>query len=204
MAKLVENFNFLKKQGFKVTEFGFAETVSDAIDIGNKIGYPLVLKIPSEIHKTDVGGIATNIHNVSDLKTISKNMVSNLAKQSIDFEGLVVQKQIKGIELIVGLKKDPVFGKVILLGSGGILAELLKDVTFRVCPILKKDAKEMINEIKSKKILDGFRGEKIDTTELEKFLIQISKLEDINELDLNPIFVNKEGCWIVDARIIKE
>ncbi len=204
MAKLVENFNFLKKQGFKVTEFGFAESVSDAIDIGNKIGYPLVLKIPSEIHKTDVGGIATNIHNVSDLKTISKNMVSNLAKQGIKFEGLVVQKQIKGIELIVGLKKDPVFEKIILVGSGSILAELIKDVTFRVCPISKKDAKEMISEIKSKKILDGFRGEKIETKELENFLVQISKLENINELDLNPIFVNKKGCWIVDARIIKE
>ncbi len=204
MAKLVDNFNFLKKQGFKVTEFGFAKSVSDAIDMGNKIGYPVVLKIPSEIHKTDVGGIATNIHNVSDLKTISKNMVSNLAKQGIEFEGLVVQKQIKGIELIVGLKKDPVFEKVILLGSGGILAELIKDVTFRVCPISKNDAKEMINEIKSKKILDGFRGEKIDTTELEKFLIQISKLKGIDELDLNPIFVNKKGCWIVDARIIKD
>ena len=204
MAKLVENFDFLRKKGFKVVKFGFAETVSDAIDIGNKIGYPLVLKIPSEIHKTEVGGIATNIHNVSDLKKISKQMVSNLVKNGIEFEGLVIQEQIKGIELIVGLKKDPVFEKFILLGSGGVLAELIKDVTFRVCPITHKDAKEMIEEIKSKKLLDGFRGEKISTKELENFLVEISKLENIDELDLNPVFVNNKGCWIVDARIIKD
>ncbi len=203
MAKLVENFKFLKKKGFKIVKYGLANSVTEAIKIGNNLGYPVVLKIPSEIHKTEVGGIATNIHNVSDLKKISKEMVSNLSKQGIDFEGLIVQKQIDGVELIVGLKEDPVFGNVILLGSGGTLAELIKDVTFRVCPIKKKDAKEMINEIKSKKILDGFRRDKICTKELEDFLVRISKLKNIEELDLNPVFVNEKGCWIVDARIIK-
>ena len=202
MGGLVRNFKFLEEKGFKVVEYGFAESISDAIDIANKIGYPIVLKIPSQAHKTEVGGVLTNIHNVTDLKNLSKNMVSHLEKQGVYFDGLVVQKQVKGVEVIAGLKEDVVFGKVILFGSGGVLAELIKDVSFRVCPITEKDAEEMINETKAKKMLDGFRGVSANIDKLKKFLVKLSHL-DVKEIDLNPLIVNKEGCWIVDARIFK-
>lgn len=202
MGGLVRNFKFLEEKGFKVVEYGFAESISDAIDIANKIGYPIVLKIPSQAHKTEVGGVLTNIHNVTDLKNLSKNMVSHLEKQGVYFDGLVVQKQVKGVEVIAGLKEDVVFGKVILFGSGGVLAELIKDVSFRVCPITEKDAEEMINETKAKKMLNGFRGVFANIDKLKKFLVKLSHL-DVKEIDLNPLIVNKEGCWIVDARIFK-
>jgi len=202
MDELVRNFEFLKEKGFNVAEYGFAESISDAINIANKIGYPVVLKVPFQTHKTDIGGVLTNIHNVTDLKHLSKEMVSNLEKQGVYFDGLVVQSQIDGIEVIAGLKEDAVFGKVILFGSGGVLAELIKDVSFRVCPITEKDAEEMINETKAKVLLGGFRGKSANVAKLKKFLVKLSHL-DVKEIDLNPLIVNNEGCWIVDARIFK-
>jgi succinyl-CoA synthetase beta subunit len=204
MGELVRNFEFLKEKGFKIAEYGFAETVSVAIQTANKIGYPVVLKIPSQIHKTEVGGVLTDVHDVPDLKLLSKEMVSNLESKNIPFDGLIVQKQVKGIELIVGLKEDSVFGKVILLGSGGTLAELTKDVSFRVCPINENDAEEMINETKAKILLSGFRGKSIETRQLKQLLVKVSQLDDVKEMDINPLIVNNEGCWVVDARIIRE
>ncbi len=202
MGELIRNFKFLQEKGFKIAEYGFAESISEAIEIANKIGFPVTLKIPSQIHKTEVGGVLTNIHNVTDLKNLSKNMVSNLEKQSIPFDGLIVQKQINGVEVIVGLKQDAVFGRVILFGSGGVLTELIKDVSFRVCPITEKDAEEMINETKAKELLYGFRRKDVNISELKQFLVKLSHLS-VKEIDINPLIVNEEGCWIVDSRIFK-
>ena len=202
MDELMKNFKFLQNKGFKIAEYGFAESISEAVEIANKIGFPIVLKIPSQMHKTDVGGVQTDIHNVGDLKNLSKKMVSNLENKNIPFDGLIVQKQIDGIEVIAGLKEDSVFGKVVLFGSGGVLAELFKDVSFRVCPITEGDAEEMINDTKAKKLFSGFRGKKVDTAELKRFLVKLSNL-DVSEIDLNPLIVNNEGSWIVDARVIK-
>ncbi len=200
MRELLHNFEFLEKKGFKIADYGFAESVSEAIDLANKIGYPVVLKVPLQIHKKKVGGVLTNIHNVTDLKTLSKKMVSALESKGISFDGLVVQKQINGVELIIGLKQDKTFGRVILFGSGGSLAEIINDAVFRVCPISEKDAKEMIGEIKSKPLL---ADEGVSLKELVNLLVDVSKL-DIKEMDLNPVIANKDGCWIVDARTIKE
>lgn len=199
MGELIRNFNFLKGNGFRVAEFGFAKTIGDAIDIADRLGYPIVLKIPSQMHKSKVGGVLTNIHNLTDLKTLSKDFVDALEKRGVFFDGLIVQKQIKGVELIVGLKEDKVFGRVILLGSGGTLAETIKDVTFRVCPITERDATEMVGEIKAKALLSK---EGVSLKELTNLLIKVSKLS-VKEMDLNPVICNSDGCWIVDARIIK-
>ena len=201
MDELVKNFRFLDKLGFGVADYGFAESVSEAVEIANKMGFPVVLKLPSQMHKTDVGGVQANIHSVTDLKNLSKKMVSELEAKDIPFDGLIVQKQIEGIEVIAGLKEDPVFGKVVLFGSGGIFAELIKDVSLRVCPISENDAEEMINETKAKKLISGFRGKRADASKIKKFLVKLSKL-DVKEIDLNPLIVNDEGVWIVDARIV--
>jgi len=201
MGELVRNLKFFEEQGFKIAPFEFAESVSVAVQTANKIGFPIVIKIPSQMHKMDVGGVLTNIHDVADLKNQSKEMVSNLAKKGIPFDGVIVQKQISGIEVILGLKEDPVFGKTILFGSGGTFAELIKDVSFRVCPITEKDAEEMINETKAKELFAGFRRKPVKTDELKKTMVAVSKLE-LKELDLNPVIVNDSGCWIVDARIV--
>lgn len=202
MGELVRNLEFLKAQGFRIAPFGFAESVSIAVQTANKIGFPIVLKIPSQMHKMDVGGVLTHIHDVADLKNQSKEMVSNLAKKGIPFDGVIVQQQISGIEVILGLKEDPVFGKTILFGSGGTYAELTKDVSFRICPITEKDAEEMINETKAKELFAGFRRKPVKTDELKKTMVAVSRLE-LKELDLNPVIVNESGCWIVDARIVQ-
>ena len=202
MGDLVRNLKFLEEQGFRIAPFGFAESISVAVQTANKIGFPIVLKIPSQMHKTEVGGVLTNIHDVADLKNQSKEMVSNLAKKGIPFDGVIVQKQISGIEVILGIKTDPVFGKTILFGSGGTLAELIKDVSFRVCPITEKDAEEMINETKAKELFAGFRRKSVKTDELKKTMIAVSRL-GVKELDLNPVIVNDSGAWIVDARILQ-
>ncbi|MCD6575863.1 MAG: acetate--CoA ligase family protein [Nanoarchaeota archaeon] len=199
MGELIRNFNFLKENGFNVAEFGFAKTIGDAIDIADRIGYPIVLKIPSQMHKSKVGGVLTNIHNLTDLKTLSKDFVDTLEERGVFFDGLIVQKQIKGVELIVGLKEDKVFGRVILLGSGGTLAEMINDVTFRVCPITERDAVEMVGEIKAKALLSK---EGVSLNELTDLLVKVSKI-NIKEMDLNPVICNSNGCWIVDARILK-
>ena len=200
MGELIRNFKFLEEKGFKVADYAFSESIGDAIDFGERVGYPLVLKIPSQVHKSEVGGVLTNIHNITDLKMLSKEFIEGLEKRGVVFDGLVVQKQINGVELIVGLKHDITFGKVIMFGSGGTLAEVINDVTFRVCPITEKDAQEMIGEIKSSNLL---AKEGVPIKELVNFLVKVSRL-NVDEMDLNPVICNSHGCWIVDARIIKE
>ena len=142
-----------------------------------------------------------NIHNVPDLKKLGRKFVSKLEEKGIVFDGLIVQKQVSGVEIIAGIKNDPVFGKVVMLGVGGIFAELYKDVSFRVCPIDENDAEDMINETKVKELL-SFRGMKINKANLKNFLVKLSKL-DVKEMDLNPVILNNDGYWIVDARIME-
>jgi len=201
MGDLRKNLNFLKENGFNVAPFGFAKNEGEAIQIAEEIGYPVVFKIPSDIHKTEVGGVLLNIHNVPDLKKLGRKFVSKLEEKGIVFDGLIVQKQVSGVEIIAGIKNDPVFGKVVMLGVGGIFAELYKDVSFRVCPIDENDAEDMINETKVKELL-SFRGMKINKANLKNFLVKLSKL-DVKEMDLNPVILNNDGYWIVDARIME-
>jgi len=121
-----------------------------------------------------------------------------------------VQKMARpGTEVIVGMTKDVQFGPVLMFGLGGILVELLKDVSFRIVPLEREDAREMIHEIKGYPMFEGFRGrEPVDTSVLEEILLKVSRFVDghpeIKELDLNPIFAYKDGAVTVDARIILE
>ena len=194
----------LKKEGFPIIKGEFADSIEKAVRISKKLDFPIVLKIVAKnvIHKSDVGGVILNIKSFDELKDSYKKL--NKIK---GFEGVLVQKQTEGNFLLLGLKKDNIFGHVIALGTGGIYTEILKDVTFRVCPIEKKDARQMIGEIKSYKILLGARGSKeSDIKKLENILIKLSRLplkyNNIEELDINPLIINDKEAVIADARIV--
>jgi len=172
--------------------------------------YPVMLKLisPQALHKTEVKGIR-KADNEEDLVKEFNDLLATAKKRRLKLEGILVQEHVKGVETIIGLKNDPTFGHVILFGIGGVFVELLKDVSFRVCPITPQDAEEMINELKAKKLLFGFRGEKpVNMKLLKNALVTASKIPEkhpqIEELDINPFIINDKIGKVTDARIILE
>jgi len=198
----------LRKHGVSVAKEGIANSEDEAVSVAGKIGYPIALKIISSeiIHKTDRGCVKINLMNERELRLAYKQIMQNAGSAKI--EGMLVQRMIKqGIELIVGGRKDAQFGQLILFGLGGIFVEILKDVSIRVCPVTKDEAREMINEIKGSALLKGARGtEHVDTEKLASMIVGVSKVlsenEDILELDLNPVIASASGYEVVDIRVI--
>jgi acyl-CoA synthetase (NDP forming) len=181
------------------------EKETQALSFAESFGYPVVLKIFSieGIHKTDQGLLRLNIKNKEELINSFKELNFSVFNKN----GILIQKQLFGIETVVGMKRDNQFGPVLMFGSGGILVELIKDISFRIAPIKEKDAMEMIKETKGYKLLEGFRGEKpIDIKKLSNIILSLSNLsiseKDIKEIDFNPVIVNQEGAFVVDPRII--
>lgn len=200
----------LEQYKVPLAKWGLAKKVEEAIALSKRIGFPVVLKIVSRdiVHKADVGGVFLNLNSEKEVEQafnqIIKNVKKNNTKARID--GILVQKMIEGgQQVIVGGKKDPQFGQVLMFGGGGVMVELLEDVAFRVTPINKKDAEEMIQETKTYQILKGFRGKKYDINSILNILLKISKLLEENpeviELDLNPVIVLSKNAFVVDARI---
>jgi hypothetical protein len=175
-----------------------------------KMQPPLVLKGVAEgvVHKSEAGFIALGITNESELKTAAENIAAAARKQSASLEGFILQEQAQGVELIIGGKRDPVFGPTVLFGSGGVLTELFRDVAIRVCPVRKEDALEMISETKASKFfaVEGFRGRRVDTGKVVEMLLATSKLLEENprvmELDFNPVMAAGDNVLIADARIV--
>lgn len=178
------------------------------------MGFPVVLKIvsPDIIHKSDVGGVKLNLNSAEEVHGAYKDIVSNVKEhaEKARIIGVLVQEMAPpSTEIIVGSTKDPQFGPAIVFGLGGILVEILKDVTFRIAPINREEAQEMITEVKAYPILKGYRGTPpADTDAIVDILLATSKLvtdyEQIKELDFNPIIVYPKGAKAVDARIILE
>lgn len=175
-----------------------------------KMKAPLVLKILSKdaIHKTEVNGVKVVMYQNS-LSQAFDSLMDEVDKHKLKLEGVMVQEFAGGIETIVGIKKDPVFGHMILFGLGGIFTEVIADTSTRKCPIDMNDAEEMISELKSSKIFfEGFRGMKINLENLKKSLVSISKLPakypEVSELDVNPFTLTEEGGFAVDARVVMD
>lgn len=202
----------IKAYGIPVTKYKVANSPEEAVKIAQEIGYPIVMKIVSRdvIHKSDAGGVKVNIKNGEEVKKAYAEIENNVKKAvgNYKFEGILVQEFApEGREVIVGMTKDPQFGPALAFGLGGIFVEVLKDVSFRVAPITKYDAEEMIQEIKGYPILKGVRGQKpVDFETIINILLNVSKLvmehPEINEMDLNPIITYPDGAKTVDARII--
>jgi acyl-CoA synthetase (NDP forming) len=170
-----------------------------------KLKFPVALKVCSNktLHKTDVGGVRLNIQNKDELKKVFKEF-----RKKFPTENLLVDQMAKnGVEIIIGLVQDPTFGLSIMCGIGGIFTELYKDVTFRVVPIERYDAEQMIEELKGKKLLEGFRGIKANKQLVIDLVLKISKLgeeldDHIDQMDLNPVFIYENDLCVVDAKLI--
>ena len=191
----------------------FAQNADEAAKIAGKIGFPVVIKLASATitHKTDVGGVQLNIKSESEAIQAFNTIKDNLTRigKEKEMDGVMIQKMVtEGIETIVGVSNDPSFGHLIMFGMGGINAELLNDVAFRLNPLTELDAKELIGSIKMSKLFNGYRGAPPgDTPAVKDLLLRLSAMvEDnpqITELDFNPVKVLPEGqgYWVVDARI---
>ncbi|MEM0211588.1 MAG: acetate--CoA ligase family protein [Candidatus Methanomethylicia archaeon] len=200
--------------GINVTKFRVAKDLDQALEFSREIGYPVVFKIvsPDIIHKSDVGGVIINIKNEEEAKNAYKKIMDNVKKHNPNAKivGILVQEMAPaGLEVIIGGIKDPQFGHAIMFGLGGIFVEILKDVTFRIVPITREDAEEMIREIRGYPLLKGYRGQPpVDENAIIEALMKTSKLlmdfPKIEQLDLNPIFAYEKGIKVIDARIILE
>lgn len=208
-----DSLKLLQSYGIPVEGLIPAGTPDEAIAIARKIGYPVVLKVnsPQISHKSDVGGVAVNIKNDDEVISAFHRIIesAHASRPEAEILGVTVQKMVtKGVEVIIGANVDAQFGPVIMVGLGGVMVELLHDVSFRLAPITELDAREMIEELKSNKMLKGFRGQPpADIDSVVNVLVRLSQLlidfPEIAEVDLNPvkIFPQGEGCCAVDARI---
>jgi acetyl-CoA synthetase (ADP-forming) len=202
------------KYRIPITKFSVAKNVEEAAQFAEEMGYPVVLKIvsPDVIHKFDVGGVILNLKSSKEVKDAYNRILAKVKKYKSDAKiiGILVQEMAPpSTEVIVGVTKDPQFGPALMFGFGGIFVEVLKDVAFRIAPITRLEAQEMITEVKAYPILRGYRGQPpADVNAIVEILLNTSKLvmdhPEIKELDLNPILVYEKGAITVDARIILE
>lgn len=210
----IESKDLLKAAKIPVVETKLATSKAEAVELAKKLGFPIVMKIvsPDVVHKSDAGGVKLGIQNAAQAGRAYSDIITSIKKHypKAKIVGVSVQKMAKtGIEIIIGMTKDAQFGPVIMFGLGGILVEVLKDVSFRIVPMTRRDAAEMITEIKGFPILKGYRGQDpADVPYLEELIVKVSDFVDknpeIKELDLNPVFAYKVGGIAVDARIILE
>ena len=215
-AKLteIESKELIKSAGIPVVEAKLARTKAEAVSLSKKMGFPVVLKIvsPDIVHKSDSGGVRLGLANAIQVGKAYSEILSAIKKHypKAKIDGISVQKMARpGVEVIIGMTKDEQFGPVLMFGLGGILVEVLKDVSFRIVPLVKRDASQMIKEIKGYPLLEGYRGqEPADIPFLEALILKVSdfidKNPEIKELDLNPVFAYKDGAVAVDARVILE
>ena len=204
--------SILKEYGVDIPPFALVTSEAEAVKKAKKIGFPIVMKVvsPQILHKTDVGGVKVGINSAGEVKKAFNDMYGRLSKKKgVNVKGILLEKMVpKGVELIVGIQNDPQFGPVIMVGLGGIMTEVMKDVAFRMLPITTSDAKSMLNELKGSQLLKGFRGsEPVDLGMVAGMLARIGKLgmenaDYINSIDFNPVVVYPKSHYVVDAKII--
>ena len=205
----------LKAYGLRIPRSEIAETPERAIEIANQVGYPVVLKIasPDILHKTDVGGVKVGLSNAADVLDAYELITYRAQRYVPDARiwGCLVQEMVPpgGLEVLVGMNRDPQFGPLITFGLGGIYVETLKDVTFRITPFSAQEAEEMLSEIRAHSLLDGVRGQPpADKNAIIDALLRISQLvqdfPEIAELDINPLMVypQKQGAIAIDMRLV--
>ena len=200
----------LSEYEIKVPRYALVTDVNESIKKANELGFPLVAKIvsPQILHKTDVGGIRVGLSSEEEVRQTFTDLYARLSKQH-EVKGVLLEKMVpKGIELIVGLQNDSQFGPVIMVGLGGIYTEIFKDVVFRILPITNADATTMIEDLRGKQILKGFRGaDPINIEMLSDALVKIGKLGTdmasyYESIDFNPVIAYPNDYYVVDAKII--
>jgi len=207
-----EAYELLSKYGIPVPKYSVASTEEEVLKVAKRLEFPLVMKIISLdiIHKTDIGGVILNIMNEQQVRESYKTIIDSVKKNKPEakINGVLLYKQVpSGVEVIVGMIRDPQFGPTVMFGLGGIFTEILKDVTFRVCPVERTDIEEMLTEIEGIKMLQGYRGQpRRDVNAIIDIIMEISRLAldypVVKEIDLNPIIVYEKGAVVVDAKIL--
>ncbi len=210
----VEAKELLGHSGISVAQTKLATSKQEATSIAKTLGFPVVLKIvsPDVLHKSDAGGVKLNLNSEAEVGTAYDAIMTSIKAKvpNAKIVGVAVQKMAPaGTEVIIGMSKDPQFGPVLMFGLGGIFVEIMKDVSFRIVPLTKRDADEMIHDIKGFPVLQGYRGqEPANLAKLEEMILKVSefaeKNPDVKEMDLNPVLCYKDGAVAVDARIILE
>jgi len=195
--------DILKAYGINTTKYKLINKIEDLDKLNLK--FPVALKVCSSkiLHKTDVGGVKLGIKDIGELKDNFIEFRKKFPKENL----LVDQMAEKGVEIIIGLVQDPTFGISIMCGIGGIFTELYKDVTFRVVPIERYDAEQMVEEIKGKQLLEGFRNIAANKQLVIDLILKVSKIGEelndrIDQIDLNPVFVYEKDICVVDAKLI--
>ncbi len=209
-----EAYDLLGCYGIRFVNTTVARTADEAAALTTKLHFPVGVKLDSSslVHKTDVGGVVLGINSENEVRQAFNDIRARLAGlgRQNEMQGVIVQEMVKGgIETIAGVTQDPSFGPLIMFGSGGVYAELVKDVTLRLHPLTDLDAKEMVVSIKMAKLFEGFRGAPpSDIKAVEDLLLRLSAmvedLPQIGELDFNPVAVMPagEGYWVIDAKIM--
>jgi acetate---CoA ligase (ADP-forming) subunit beta len=208
----MESKQLLRSLGIATTEMKLATSEKEAVALSREIGYPCVLKVssPDITHKSDAGGVKVGLADEVQVAQAYQAIMSACREKfpAAVIEGVTVQNMARpGLEVIVGMATDPQFGPVLMFGLGGVWVEVLKDVSFKIVPLTKHDARSAIREIRAAALLDGFRGsDPVDTCALEDILLRVSefaaKTPQVREMDLNPIFAYPDGAIAVDARVI--
>ncbi len=208
----IDGSKLLKCYGFNTLKMELATSPAQAVEIAEKIGYPVVMKIvsPQILHKSDAGGVKVGVETSSDVETTYNIIMENARDYNSDaiLEGILVQQTAKtGKEVILGASRHPGFGHAVMFGLGGIFVELYKDVVFRMAPMGRNVVRRMVKSIKGYPILAGFRGDsQADIETLEKNIVSLRELVTdhpmIKELDINPLFVHKDGGGTTVADVI--
>ncbi|MEW6001996.1 MAG: acetate--CoA ligase alpha subunit [Nitrospirota bacterium] len=202
----------LSQYGFVFPKRAAAKTSREAILAASKTGYPLVMKIssPDILHKTDVGGVKINLNSPDEVEDAFIEITSNVRRfmPRAFIKGVMIYEMIRGgREVILGVTSDRTFGHMIMFGLGGIYVEVLKDVSFRIPPVSRREARSMINEIKASALLEGARGERpVDIEAIIRGILNlscfVSDFPVVQELDINPLIVMEKGAVAIDSRII--
>lgn len=201
---------FLEIWGIPTVPSKVARDQREAVQAALSIGFPVVMKIfsPDVIHKSEAGGVMTDLRTEEEVIRAFDRMMENFKnfKPKIRIEGVILEKMLYGVEVIIGATKDSQFGHVLMFGIGGIFVELLKDTSFRLIPLEPDDAQEMIEEVRGYPLLEGYRGKRGNIESLKNLLLGISNLivhyPEIIEMDLNPVFTSSSGSAVADARIM--
>ena len=203
---------FCEEYGIPTPKQGFAKTAADAVKLAERFGFPVVLKIVSAdiLHKTEAGGVITGVGNAAEVRRGFDELVKNAKRyrKNAAIQGVQVQQMLKGgQEVMVGAVTDPSFGKMIAFGLGGVLVEVMKDITFRLAPVTKKEALSMLDSVSAAELLRGVRGQKsVDRVAVADLITTVAKLindfPDIQEVDLNPVFATDKGAKAVDVRMV--
>lgn len=208
-----EAYEILRAYRFPVLPFQWAKNEEEAVQAAEAIGYPVVLKIVSSdiVHKVDVGGVRLNLANEEEVRRAYRDMLAAVqaAHPEVKLQGVLVQRMVKGgKETILGMKRDPHFGPLLLVGLGGTYVEIFKDIAIRIAPITELEAHQMIQQLRGAPILLGYRGAPpADLEAIAECLMRLSQLgldfPELHELDMNPliVFEKGKGAGVIDARI---